>query len=178
MLKNIFEVKLIEDIKVNKNNFKSIFIISFFRLSHFFSTYRSSFFISIVGLPIRILYKIIVEWILCVELPASTRVGKGLRIQHGQGLVVNADVIIGDYVTLKHNTTLGCRTNSLDQCIGSPIIENNVVINPHSAVIGKIIIGHNSLIGIGSVVLNNVHPYSVVAGNPASIIKVLKNDNK
>ena len=47
----------------------------------------------------------------------------------------------------------------------------NVIIFANAVIIGKITIGDNAIIGAGSVVLNNVEANTVVAGNPAKLIK-------
>lgn len=121
--------------------------------------------------PIIIFYKIITDFLLKCEIPASTRIGEGLIIHHATGLVLNRNVVIGKNVTLKHNTTIGNKESISGKDLGSPIIGDNVIIGPHSIIIGPIRIGKNSIIGAGSVVIKDVLPFSVVAGNPAKEIK-------
>lgn len=53
------------------------------------------------------------------------------------------------------------------------MIEDNVTIGPNVCIIGDITIGHDSIIGAGAVVIKDVPAYSVVAGNPAKVIKKL-----
>lgn len=164
------------DLIANKGNIKSQFIVCFFRVANFFSQRRNNFLYSIIGLPIRIIYKIIIEWFLTVEIPASIKIGKGLKIHHGQGLVLNSQIVIGENVTLKHNTTIGAQTDYKDNFIAAPIIGNNVIIHPHSIIIGNIKIEDNVIIGAGSVVTKKVNKNSIVAGNPAKVIKKLKDE--
>jgi putative colanic acid biosynthesis acetyltransferase WcaB len=94
-----------------------------------------------------------------------------LVIHHGRAMVLNKNVIIGDNVTLKHNTTLGNKESVEGKDLGSPIIKNNVIIGPHSIIIGPIEIGENSIIGAGSVVVKSIPANSIAAGNPARVIK-------
>lgn len=159
----------IEDYKANKGNPKSLFLVLFFRLSSYFALNKNSI-IRLLGLPIRVLYRLFNEWILGVELPDKTIVGKGLRIYHGQGLVVNSETVIGDYVILRHNTTIGNK-NRKENC---PTIGNNVDIGANCVVVGDIRIHNFSTIGAGSVVVNDVPEYAIVAGNPAKVIKIKK----
>lgn len=98
------------------------------------------------------LYKFITEWILGVELPASTRVGSGLVIHHGTGLVVNPNSIIGNNVVLRHAVTIGNRGTS-DAC---PVIGDNVEIGAGAMILGPITIGHGASIGAMSLVLTDV----------------------
>lgn len=145
-------------------NTKSTFIISFFRISNFFS---KNFFLKILGFPFRLLYRILIRWILSVDIPDTTDIGDNLVIYHGFGLVVHEDAVIGNNVVLRHCTTIGNR----NQGGGYPIIQDNVNIGANVVIIGSIIIGCNSIIGAGSVVLKDVEQNSVYAGNPAIKIK-------
>lgn len=53
---------------------------------------------------------------------------------------------------------------------GKIVIEDNVVIGARSIILYNVTIGHNSVVGAGSVVTKDVLPYTIVAGNPARII--------
>ena len=155
-------------------NYKAIYIIVFYRIAYFFSIRKHIWLLAIIGFPIRLCYKLIVEWILGTEIPDSVKIGKGFKIHHSQCLVINPRVVIGNNVTLKHNTTIGASTDINDKFIGAPVIGNNVIVHPHSIIIGDISIGNNVIIGAGSVVLKNVEPNSIVVGNPARKIKTLE----
>lgn len=53
----------------------------------------------------------------------------------------------------------------------APIIKDNVSIGAGAKIIGKVIIGENSIVGANAVVVNDVPPGCVVGGVPAKIIK-------
>ena len=63
-----------------------------------------------------------------MELPWNLRVGSGVRIFHGMGLVINDQVEIGDNVILRHCTTIGVGIVTTFDCAEVPIIGSNVVI--------------------------------------------------
>lgn len=77
---------------------------------------------------------------------------------------------MGNNVDIQHMVTIGTKRGSDI----APVIEDNVIIGAKATIIGSIKIGQGSVIGAGSVVVKDVPPYSVVAGNPARIIKTLK----
>lgn len=144
-------------------NFKSIFFLLLFRPSFYFA--NSGRILKIIGLPYRIIYHFFVQWILGIDIPDRVRIGKDFELWHGQGLVVHPDTIIGDKVTLRHNTTIGQKKRNERP----PIIGSNVDVGAHCIIIGDIIIGDNVVIGAGSFINKNVPANTIVYGNPMII---------
>lgn len=157
-----------QDWTANKGNIKAQLILSFFRLSHLLSTKNRLLFF--IGIPVLILYRIVVEWFLGVEIPFRTKIGKSLKLYHGQALVVNNKVIIGDNCLLRHSTTIGNKMLQNGVWSDCPVIGNNVDIGANVVIIGPIVIGDNVTIGAGSVVVKSIETNSKVAGNPARLI--------
>ena len=145
-------------------NTKGTIFLVFFRISSFLS--RNIFF-KILGFPIRFFYKFIVQWVLGIDIADTTTIGNGFNVFHGQSLIIHSSTIIGDNVTVRHNTTIGVAKDD-GKC---PIICNGVNVGANCVIIGGITIGENSIIAAGSVVVKNVLPNSIVAGNPAKFIK-------
>lgn len=162
---------IFQDIRNNPKNIKAKIVLILFRLAQICRNSRKPFFY--LWIPYLVFYRLLVEWILCIELPWNTKIGKGLCLYHGQGLVVNDGTIIGENVTLRHNTTIGSKKLSDGTFSKSPIIGNNVDIGSNVVIIGPITIGENSIIGAGSVVVKDVESNSIVAGNPVKLIKKL-----
>ena len=157
---------LIYEIKKLKGNSKGIIFICAFRISHFFTKNK---ILKILGFPIRLLYKILFQWVLGIDIDDTTKIGFGFNVYHGQSLIINSATIIGKNVIVRHNTTIGIAKEG-GNC---PIIGDNVSIGANAVVIGNIKIGANSIIGAGSVVIRDVPQNAVVAGNPAKIINII-----
>ena len=103
-----------------------------------------------------------------MEIHPGATIGRRLFIDHGMGVVIGETAIVGDDVTLYHGVTLG--GTSLAKKKRHPTLGNGVVIGNTSSVLGDIVVGDNSRVGAGSVVLRDVPPNSTVVGVPAHIV--------
>ena len=154
---------IFQDWKANKGNTKGRMITLFFRIASYSSRNR---FLRIIFFPYRVWYKLFVEWMMTVELPSRLQIGKGFQVFHGQALVINDQVRIGENVTVRHSTTMGNKAAGS----GYPVIGNNVNIGSNVCILGDITIGDNVIIGAGSIVVKSVPSGVIVAGNPAKVI--------
>lgn len=109
-----------------------------------------------------------------IEIHPGARIGEGLFIDHGHGVVIGETAIIGDNVTLYQGVTLG--GTGKEQGKRHPTVGNNVMIGAGAKVLGSVTIGNNCKIGAGSVVLKDVPDNSTVVGVPGRI--VIQNDVK
>ena len=106
-----------------------------------------------------------------IEIHPGAKIGRGLVIDHGMGVVIGETSEIGDNVLLYHGVTLG--GTGKDKGKRHPTVGNNVVIGAGAKVLGPIYIGSNSKICANSVVLNNVPEGATAVGIPAkNIIKI------
>jgi putative colanic acid biosynthesis acetyltransferase WcaB len=161
---------IFQDYQASKGQVKIVFILSFFRLVSLFARRRHSI-LWWLGIPLMIVYRIIVECILCVELRAATRIGSGMRIEHGYSLVINDRTVIGKNFHVRHCVTIGCVKLPDGSQGPSPVIGDNVEVGANAVILGGINIGDNAKIGAGAVVIRDVPPDAIAVGNPARIIR-------
>lgn len=104
-----------------------------------------------------------------IEIHPGARIGDGLFIDHGTGVVIGETAIIEDNVTLYQGVTLG--GTGKERGKRHPTIGNNVVIGAGAKILGNITIGDNSYIGANAVVIRDVPHNSTVVGVPGRITK-------
>jgi serine O-acetyltransferase len=102
-----------------------------------------------------------------IEIHPAARLGRGLFIDHGMGVVIGETAEVGDNVTLLQGVTLG--GTSLKREKRHPTLGNNVVVGAGAKIIGALKIGDGSRIGAGSVVVREVPSNSVVVGVPGRV---------
>ncbi len=103
-----------------------------------------------------------------VEIHPAARIGAGVFIDHGMGVVIGETSEIGDGCTIYHGATLG--GTSLQPGKRHPTLGNNVVIGAGAKVLGPVTVGDNARVGANSVVLHDIPPGTVVVGVPGQVI--------
>jgi serine O-acetyltransferase len=107
------------------------------------------------------------RWFTGIEIHPAARLGPGLFIDHGMGVVIGETAEVGANVTLLQGVTLG--GTSLKREKRHPTLEDSVVVGAGAKVIGAIRIGAGTRIGAGSVVVRDVPPNCVVVGVPGRV---------
>ncbi len=102
-----------------------------------------------------------------IEIHPAARLGPGLFIDHGMGVVIGETAEVGENVTLLQGVTLG--GTSLKREKRHPTLGDNVVVGAGAKILGAFKIGDGSRIGAGSVVVREVPPNSVVVGVPGRV---------
>lgn len=110
----------------------------------------------------------LVEWLCGITLPYTTRLGRRVRIWHHGGMILHARSI-GHDVHIRQNTTFGVARR--DRLRDIPIIEDRAELGCGVCVLGRVRVGHDSVVGANAVVLRDVPPHSVAAGVPARVVK-------
>lgn len=104
-----------------------------------------------------------------IEIHPGAIIGKGCFIDHGNGIVIGETAILGDNITLYQGVTLG--GSGKEKGKRHPTLKNNVMIGAGTRVLGAIVIGENSRIGAGSVVLKDIPDNCTVVGIPGEIVR-------
>ena len=109
----------------------------------------------------------IARFLTGIEIHPAAKLGPGLFIDHGMGVVIGETSEVGENVTLLQGVTLG--GTSLKREKRHPTLGNNVVVGAGAKIIGGFKIGDGSRIGAGSVVVREVPTNSVVVGVPGRV---------
>jgi serine O-acetyltransferase len=105
-----------------------------------------------------------------VEIHPAARIGHGLFIDHGAGVVVGETAEIGTNVTLYQGVTLG--GTGFARGKRHPTLEDDVVVGSGAKLLGPIRVGRGSKVGANSVVITDVPENSTVVGNPGHPVRV------
>lgn len=103
-----------------------------------------------------------------VDIHPAARIGRGVMIDHGTGVVIGETAIVEDDVSMLHGVTLG--GTGKEQGDRHPKIRRGVMIGASATILGNIEVGAYSRVGAGSVVLAPVPERCTVAGVPAKVI--------
>jgi serine O-acetyltransferase len=103
-----------------------------------------------------------------IEIHPGAKIGKGLFIDHGMGVVIGETAEVGDNVTLYHGVTLGGTGKDIGK--RHPTIKDNVLIGTGAKVLGPIIVGESAKIGANAVVVKDVPAKATAIGSPAKNI--------
>ncbi len=152
------------DWRANRKNGRSRLIVTLFRLAQAVNTRRPE--LRPLAFPVLAVYKLVVQWLLTVDLPVRTRVGGGLTLDHAYGIVVHPDAVIGRNCVLIQGVTIGYRSGP----ISAPTLGDGVTLGANACALGPIHIGDGARIGAGAVVLGDVPAGATAVGVPARVI--------
>ncbi len=122
------------------------------------------------GLPLlaRVLSQV-ARWLTGVEIHPAARIGDGVFIDHGMGVVIGETAEVGDGVTLYQGVTLG--GTGKERGKRHPTLRPGVMVGVGAKVLGDIVVGENSKIGAGAVVVDPVPPNCTVVGVPGHVVR-------
>lgn len=132
--------------------------------------YRVAHFLHAVRLPLlpRLLSQV-ARLLTGIEIHPGARIGKGMFIDHGSGVVIGSTAIVGRDARLFHGVTLG----GVDGRPGRrhPLLGDGVIVGCGAKVLGPVTIGDGAKVGANSVVLADVPPRATAVGAPARVLE-------
>lgn len=131
--------------------------------------YRMAHELLVMGVPIipRIISEI-AHSRTGIDIHPGATIGEYFCIDHGTGIVIGETCIIGNHVMLYQGVTLGAKSFSrgdngmLLNVPRHPIIEDNVTIYSNASILGRITIGHDTVVGGNVWLTHSVAPGSVI----------------
>lgn len=105
-----------------------------------------------------------------VEIHPAAKIGKGLLIDHGSGVVIGETAEIGDDVTIYQGVTLGGTGFATGK--RHPTLGDEVTVGSGARLLGPIEVGRGAKIGANSVVITDVPADATVVGNPGHVVRV------
>ena len=103
-----------------------------------------------------------------IEIPYTCKIGRRLMIGHQGAIVFHESATVGDDCLIRHGVTIGASSHRRAHDV--PVIGNRVQIGAGAMVLGKIIVGDDSMIGANAVVTCDVPPGAKAVAEPAKII--------
>jgi serine O-acetyltransferase len=147
--RNSFEVGLL---------YSGLHAIWAYRLSH-------RLWLARLRLPARMVSQF-ARFLTGVEIHPGATIGRRFFIDHGMGVVIGETAVVGDDVMMYHGVTLGGTTTNRSK--RHPTVGDRVVIGAGATLLGPIVIGSDSAVGAGAVVLRDAPPHSLLVGVPAT----------
>lgn len=109
-----------------------------------------------------------VSEVFAVDIHPAARLGSGILLDHGTGIVIGETAVVEDNVSILHEVTLGGTGKETGD--RHPKVRQGVLIGAGAKILGNIEIGAGAKIGAGSVVLDPVPAHCTAAGVPARIV--------
>jgi serine O-acetyltransferase len=141
----------------------------YFKGFHALETYRFAHSLWLVGRRDFALYlQSQSSMVFNIDIHPAAKIGRGIMLDHGSGIVVGETAEIGDHSSLLHSVTLGGSGKETGD--RHPKVGRCVMIGAGAKILGNIHVGDCARVAAGSVVLKDVPPKTTVAGVPARVI--------
>jgi serine O-acetyltransferase len=105
-----------------------------------------------------------------IEIHPGAKIGRGVLIDHGSGVVIGETAEVGDNCTLYQGVTLGGTGKETGK--RHPTLGNNVMVGSGAKVLGPFQIGDDAKIASNAVVLRELPPGATAVGVPANVVRV------
>ena len=105
-----------------------------------------------------------------IEIHPAAKIGNGVFIDHGAGVVIGETAEIGNDCTIYQGVTLG--GTGKDKGKRHPTLKNGVMVAAGAKILGPFTVGKHAKIGAGSVVLKEVPDNATVVGVPGRVVRI------
>lgn len=112
-----------------------------------------------------------------VDIHPAARIGRWFAIDHGTGVVIGETAVIGNHVTIYQGVTLGAKRFHYDasgrpvNIPRHPILEDNVTVYSNTSILGRVTIGHDTVVGGNIWLTHNVPPHSRILQSNAVYVR-------
>lgn len=142
--------------------YQGLHAIIFHRFAHEFYK-KKMFFVA------RLISQI-ARFFTLIEIHPGAKIGRGILIDHGAGVVIGETAVVGDNCTIYQGVTLG--GVGLQKGKRHPTLGKNVVVGAGAKILGSFEVGDNSIIAANAVLLKPIGDNTTVAGVPARPVKI------
>lgn len=143
-------------------NYSGLHAVLFHRAAHWFYQKKLFFIARVISQLSR--------FVTGIEIHPGAKIGKGLLIDHGSGVVIGETAEIGDNCLIYQGVTLGGTGKESGK--RHPTLGNNVMVGAGARILGPFKVGDNAKIAANAVVLEEVPPNATAVGVPARIVRV------
>lgn len=133
-----------------------------YRLAHFLYLHRYHWVAHLISR--------LAKFLTGVEIHPAAKIGYGVVIDHGVGVVIGETAEIGNHVLIYQGVTLGGTGKETGK--RHPTVADGAIISAGAKILGPFTVGQNARIGAGSIVLREVPPGATVVGIPGRIVKI------
>ncbi|NLL30462.1 MAG: serine O-acetyltransferase [Clostridiales bacterium] len=156
--------------------YPSVHALIAYRIAHFLQKHKWFFLARLISQ--------IARFFTGIEIHPGAKIGRGLFIDHGMGVVIGETSEIGNNVTIYHGVTLG--GTGKEKGKRHPTVEDDVIIGAGAKILGPIVLRKGSKVGANTVVLKEVPENGTVVGcagrnlvrNKNEIIEVVDENGK
>lgn len=141
--------------------YSGLHAIMHYRVSHWFYKHKLYFIARLISQVSR--------FFTGIEIHPGAKIGKGIFIDHGSGVVIGETTVIGDNCTIYQGATLGGTGKETGK--RHPTLGDNVMVGSGARVLGPFTVGNNVKIAANAVVLSEIPDDSTAVGVPARVVK-------
>lgn len=143
-------------------NYSGLHAVLFHRVAHWFYERKLFFVARMISQFSRL--------VTGIEIHPGAKIGKGLLIDHGSGVVIGETAEVGDNCLIYQGVTLG--GTGKEHGKRHPTLGNNVMVGAGARILGPFKVGDNAKIAANAVVLEEVPPNATAVGVPAKIVRI------